>query len=47
LSYFSALVCDPSAGSGLRHPHGAGTARAQRREYDNDIPMCSIGVVAV
>ena len=37
LSYVAALVCDPSARSGVRHSDGAGITRAQRRQYDDDI----------
>ena len=31
------LVCDPSAGKRHRHPHRAGTARAQRRGHHDDL----------
>ena len=37
LSYLAAQLCDPSARSGVRHPDGAGTPWAQRRQYDDDI----------
>ena len=31
------LLCHPSAGKRLRHPHGAGVAGAQGRENDDDL----------
>ena len=33
----SALVCDPYARSGVRHPDSARITRAQRRQHDDDI----------
>ena len=36
-SALAAFVCDPSAGSGVRYPDGAGTPGAQGRQYDDDL----------
>ena len=37
LPHPASLLCHPSAGGWLRHPHGAGASRAQRRENHDDL----------
>lgn len=40
-AYPSAFIRDPSAPVGLRHSDGAGAARSQRREHDDDLYACA------
>ena len=40
MPFLATFVCDAVTGGWLRHPNGTRTARAQRREHDDDLHSC-------